>query len=600
MVRYAVALATLAGVSLSAAAGDFKLGDAVEGKLNGAVTFGTTIRTESPDPSVYGATASTRVPEVPPGRLSGNAAGHDLNFKKNRPVSTVLKGVFDLELKRQNLGVFVRAKAWHDFELKDGDRAYGNTPNGYAQNVPLSDKGFDPEAKFSNARLADLYGFGRFNVADDTPLDLRVGRQSVYWGTSRFVAGGINVINPVNAPARLRPGALPQEGNIPVAMTYANLGGGRQWGVDGFLQHEFRPSVLAPCGTFYNTSNYAPIGCNYASVVGSITDPVALAQGIYPHRLPDVNARDSGQYGLSARYTAESVRTDFRVYAMKYHSRTPSIRATNANIAGGYGSLATFSRLTNPNGQKYSLVYPEDIRLYGVSFDTRLDPSVRVYGEAAYRPNQPLNINAQDLISAFLQRSPTSLLNLAKNTNAIPPGGTFDAYDRFKVTTASLGLSKTFSRVLGAAQLELGGELGWSHVNGLPDPGVMRYGRSDNYGTGAVNGVPCTDTTLAQKACAHDGFVTTNAWGYRVRLAANYPGAFFSATLTPSLTVAHDVKGYSYDGSFLKDRVVLRPAVRADWKKEYFAELQYVRISGGAYNLLVDRDTVTLVAGVFF
>src|ERR1700704_635107 len=165
MVRYAVALATLAGVSLSAAAGDFKLGDAVEGKLNGAVTFGTTIRTESPDPSVYGATASTRVPEVPPGRLSGNAAGHDLNFKKNRPVSTVLKGVFDLELKRQNLGVFVRAKAWHDFELKDGDRAYGNTPNGYAQNVPLSDDGFDPAAKFSNVQMADVYAFGRFEVA---------------------------------------------------------------------------------------------------------------------------------------------------------------------------------------------------------------------------------------------------------------------------------------------------------------------------------------------------------------------------------------------------------------------------------------------------
>src|SRR4030081_3514853 len=227
MVRYAVALATLAGMSLPLAAAGFKLADEVEATVHGAVTFGTTIRTQSPDPSVYGVTASTRVPEVAPGQVSGNGAGNDLNFKKNRPVSTVLKGLVDLELKRRNLGVFVRAKAWHDFELKDGDRAYGNTPNGYAQNVPLSDKGFDPEAKFSNARLADLYGFGTFNVADDTPLDLRVGRQSVYWGTSRFVAGGINVINPVNAPARLRPGALPQEGNIPVAMTYANLGGGR-------------------------------------------------------------------------------------------------------------------------------------------------------------------------------------------------------------------------------------------------------------------------------------------------------------------------------------------------------------------------------------
>jgi hypothetical protein len=586
-------------MSLPLAAAGFKLGGEVEGKLNGAITFGTTIRTESPDPSVYGETASTRLPEVAPGQLNGNAAGNDLNFKKNRPVSTVLKGIFDLELKRQNLGVLVRAKAWYDFELKNGDRAYGNTPNGYAQNVPLSDNGFDPAAKFSNVRLADVYGFGRFHVAGDIPLDVRAGRQTVNWGASRFVAGGINVINPADSPARLRPGALPQEGRVPVGMVYASLASGRQWGADGFAQYEFRPNVPSPCGTFFNASNYAPIGCNYASVVGTLTDPIALARGIYPHRLPDVNARDSGQFGLSARYTAESPRTDFRVYAMNYHSRARSLRGTNANIAGGYGSLATFTRLTDPNGLKYGLVYPEDIRLYGVSFDTTLDPSMRVYGEAAYRPNQPLNMNAHDLIAAFLQRSPTSLLNLARNTNAIPPGGTFDSYDRFKVSTASLGFSKALFRVWGAA-LELSGELGWSHVNGLPDPGVMRYGRSDSYGGGAINGIPCTDTTRARKACAHDGYVTANAWGYRARLAANYPGAFFGATLTPSLTLAHDVSGYSHDDTFVKDRVVLRSAIRADWSKRYFAEIQYARISGGAYNLQVDRDTATLVAGVHF
>jgi hypothetical protein len=313
-----------------------------------------------------------------------------------------------------------------------------------------------------------------------------------------------------------------------------------------------------------------------------------------------VDARDSGQYGLSARYAADSLGTDFRVYAMNYHSRARSIRTTNANIAGGYGSLATFTRLTDPNGVKYSLVYAEDIKLYGLSFETRLDPLTGVYGEAAYRPNQPLNMNSQDLITAFLQRSPTSLLNLARNTNAIPPGGTFDSYDRFKVSTASLGFRKALSRAWGAAQLELSGELGWSHVNGLPDPGVMRYGRSDSYGRGAIDGVPCTDTTAAQKACAHDGFVTANAWGYRARMAANYPGAFLGATLTPSLVLAHDVGGYSHDETFVKGRVVLRPAIRADWNRKYFAELLYTRISGGAYNLQVDRDTVTLAAGIYF
>jgi hypothetical protein len=601
MVRHAVALAlaTLAGIN-SAVAGDFKLGPEIEGRVSGAATFGTAIRTQSPEPRVYGATASTQVPGAAPGELSGNGGANDLNFQKNHPVSTVLKGFVDLELKRRNVGIFVRAKAWYDFELEDGDRAYGNTPNGYAHNRPLSDAGFDPEAKFSNARLADVYGFGTFKVGDDIPVEVRAGRQAVYWGTARFVAGGINVITPVNVPGRVRPGALPEEGYIPVGALYADLGRGKQWGVDGFLQLEFRPNVAAPCGTFYNTSNFSPPGCNYASVVGNIPDPVALQQGLYPHRLPDVNARDSGQFGLSTRYTAEGLRTDFRVYAMNYHSRSPSIRATNANIAGGYGSLATFTRLTDPNGLKYQMIYPEDIQLYGLSFATRLDRSTRVYGELAYRPNQPLNMNAQDLIQAFLQRSPNSLLNLARNTNAIPPGGAFDAYDRFKVTTATLGSSKAFPGILGAPQLELRAEVGLSHVSGLPDPGVMRYGRFENYGGGAVNGVPCVDTTVAQKACAHDGFITTNAWGYRVRIAADYPEAFAGATLTPSLVVAHDVNGYSYDGTFLKGRVAFRPAIRAEWPKKYFAEIQYVHFNGGAYNLHIDRDTLAMAVGVFF
>jgi hypothetical protein len=83
-------------------------------------------------------------------------------------------------------------------------------------------------------------------------------------------------------------------------------------------------------------------------------------------------------------------------------------------------------------------------------------------------------------------------------------------------------------------------------------------------------------------------------------VAANYPAAFLGATLTPSLVLAHDVGGYSHDETFVKGRVVLRPAIRADWNRRYFAEILYTRISGGAYNLQIDRDTVTLAAGIHF
>ena len=592
---------TLTGLSLSAAAMDFRLGDDVEGKLNATVAAGTMIRTESPDPSVYGTLSAARV-GLPPGQLGGNAGRNDLNFQKNRPVSTVLKGVADLELKRQDFGFFARAKAWNDFELKDGDRAYGNSANGFQQNVPLSDNGFAPAAKFSNVQLTDVYAFGRFKVGGDSAVDLRAGRQVVNWGVSQFFTGGIDVVNPLDNAARVRPGALPEETKVPVGMIHAKLAGSGAWGAEGFVQYEFRPSILAPCGTFFDSAYYAPIGCNYVSVLGSVNvnDATAVAKGLYPKRNPDVNAKDSGQYGLSLRYTAAGLNTDFRGYAMNYHSRMPSVRGTNPNVAGGYGSLATFTRLTDPNGLKYALIYPEDIRLFGLSFDSKVDQTLRAYGEIAYRPNQPITLNPSDLIDAFLRRLPTSVLNQAKNTNAIPPGGTFDGYDRFKVTTTILGTDKVFPAAWGAQRLTLSGELGWIHVAGLPDPRVLRYGRSDDYGIAAINGVPCVDTTVAQKTCAYDGFVTSNAWGYRLRLAATYPGLVFGATVTPSLSFAHDVNGYSYDGSFVKDRKTLRPGVRADWGKKYFAEIQYARISGGAYNPQVDRDNLTLVAGLRF
>lgn len=597
-----IAAFALASISLPAVAMDFKLGDDVEGKLSATVTAGTMIRTESPDPNVAGALSSSRV-GIPSGQLGGNAGGSDLNFQKGQPVSTVLKTVVDLELKRQNLGFFVRAKAWHDSELKDGERAYGNFPNGFQQNAPLSDNGFNPAAKFSNAQLADVYAFGKFKVSDDAKLDVRAGRQMVNWGASQFVGGGINVVNPSDYPAQFRPGALPQEVKVPLGMVYANLANEKTWGVDGYVQYEFRPSVLAGCGTFFTIANYTPTGCNYVSVLGgapfNINDPTAYASDRYPKRNPDVSTRDSGQYGVSLRYSATGWDTEFRSYAMNYHSRMPSVRVTNANVAGGYGALTT-TRLTDINGLRYAMLYPEDIQLYGLSFNTRLDQAMRIFGEIAYRPNQPLNLNAADLIAAFFGRSLTSALNLAKNTNAIAPGGTFDGYDRFKVTTVSLGVNKVFPKSLGAERLTLSGEIGWSHVDGLPDPGVLRYGRSDDYGVAAINGVACTDTTAAKKSCAHDGFVTGNAWGYRLHLSAGYPGAFFGAALTPSLMFAHDVSGYSYDGTFLQDRKTLRPAIRADWDKKYFTEIQYTRYSGGAYNLLIDRDNVTLVAGANF
>ena len=605
-----IALA-LASLSLPAAAADFTLGDDVEAKINATVTAGTMIRVQSPSVDAYGALVGPLVGQVA-GKLAANADSSDLNFQKNKPVSTVVKGVADLELKRKDFGVFARVMAWDDTELSSGNRAYGNSVNGFKQNAPLSDSGFSPEAKFSNVEMQDLYLFGKTNLSGDTTLDARLGRQVLNWGMSQSIGGGINAINPLNLAAQVRPGAQADETKIPVGMLSAKLANGKQWGAEAFYQYEFRATAFPGCGTYFSVANYVPTGCSYVSVLPTVNDPTALSGGLYPKRLADINPSGAGQYGLSLRYSSQELKTDFRGYWMNYDSRMPSLRVTNANIAGAatpaaaYGpppSAATgFSRLTDPNGIKYGLIYAKNIELFGLSFDTKVDPTLRVFGEAAYRPNQMLNLNASDLIAAFLGRGAKSALNLSSNgaVLAIAPGGTFDGYDRFGVTTASLGTNKAFLDIMGAQRVTLAAELGASTVSNLPNEGVRRYGRSDIYGAAAINGIACVDTSAAQKSCAHDGFVTRSAWGVRLRASAVYPGVLFGANLTPSLAIAQDVSGYSYDGTFQEGRQTVNLGLRADWSKRYFAEVQYTQYAGGAYNPLVDRDNVTLVVGAKF
>lgn len=607
----AAVLFPLASLTQQALAFDFKLDNGVEGALNVTATIGTMLRTEAPDPNLYGALGGPLVGAAP-GLLNNYGNSSDLNFEKNKPVSTVIKGMADLRLQREKAGIFLRLMAWNDFELKGGDRPYGSIVNGFKQNSPLSDQGFDKEARFSNAIVSDAYFFGQSDLGNGSNLSGRIGRQRLNWGVAQFVAGGINVINPGNNAGQQRPGSLPEESRLPVGMVYGNLDVGKQWGAEVFVQYEFQPTAQAGCGTFFVTANFLPTGCGFVNVLASAanTDAKMLAAGTYLHRDADKLARDSGQFGVSLRYSAESIMTEIRGYAMNYHSRTPSMTGVNANVGGTYGLLTgTVSRLTDPNGQKYGLMYAEDIKLFGLSFDTKLDRSLRLYGELAYRPNQPLNMNASDLTAAFLQRQATSLLNLSNKVLLIPPGGTFEGYDRYRVTNLDLGISKAFENALGAQSVTLTGEIGVSQVGDLPDPATMRYGRGDIYGVAYYNGqaptfvcatTPTTWTAQVQKQCSLDGFITSTSSGVRLRIAANYPGALFGATLTPSLLVAKDLNGTSYDGSFLQGRTTVIAALRADWNRKYYADLQYTRFDGGDYFTQSDRDNLALVFGMRF
>ena len=622
-VRHAFALSVICA-ALPALAADFKPAEGVDARVGATVTFGTTVRTDAPDPQAYALIPSTVVAGTAPGQLVGQTGGSDLNFARHRPVSTLLKALVEADVPSERLGVFARANAWTDFTLRSRSMPYGNYPNGFTPGAKLSDDGLHRGATFDGIDLRDAYVYGHADLAG-TRVDARLGRQVLAWGTSQFLAGGINsAINPQDYAAQVRPGALPVERKVPVAMLDLRAALNAQWSAEAFAAFESRQHEFPGCGTFFDVASLVPHGCRFTAAipapipntplptVASLTEQSLMQSGYYLHRNDDVPARNGGQFGLALRFKAASIGTDFAAYAMNTHSAQPYFRLTVENVGGATlpaGLAGGLQRLAHPNGLRYSTVFAEDVRLFGLSFDTRLDPTANVYGELAHRPNQPLSMNANDLLNGFLLRSPTGLLQQQKNILSIPAGGSFDGFDRFGVTTLNLGGNKVWLAALGAERVVLSGEVGWSHVAGLPDPQTMRYGRPLSYGTAPwlVNGslTPCSEAApglsgVVGKTCTTDGFITPNAWGLRMRAAATYAHALAGANVTPSVVLAHDVDGYSYDGTFSKGRTTMRLGLRADWGKAWFADLQLTRFAGGRYNLVTDRSNVMVAAGATF
>lgn len=586
-------LSVLSLACLQAHAYDFRTESGLEGHVNGLVTFGSQIRTKDPSPDGYSAVVSPSVPGVPRGNLAGQNGGSDLNFRKGDQISTVLKGTVSVDLKKDNIGLFVRANAWKDFALGEHAVAYGNFPNGFTPHAPLSDRGFASSAQFTNAEIRDAFVYGSTPLDGAQRLEGRFGRQVLNWGEARLTTGGINsAINPVDFASQLRPGAQSFDGKLPLGMLSAKLASGKAWTLEGFAAYEHRGNVYPGCGTYFDVASFVAQGCNMISFAGA-SEQQRFATNQYVHRSPDVQPHGLNHYGLSAGFRSEALATDFKAYAMNTTSVAPTYRMTV--------NSTTPSSAANSN---YGLLYPDSVPLFGASFSKKLDSELSTYGELAYRSRQPISFNASDLLSAFYGRSPNSLLALQKGILGIPVGGTFDAYDRFGVVNGSLGVHKVFSKALGAARLALTGEVGFSHINGLPNPNTLRFGRGTAYGAaayvGATGAMTVCNEAVGGKQCTSDGYTTSNAWGLRMAASATYPDALAGATLTPSIALAKDIKGYSYDGAYSEGRGSLRLGIAAELDKKYFVELQFNKFFGGRYNLLIDRDFVALVGGLRF
>jgi hypothetical protein len=664
-------LATAIAVGLLAApaaqAFEFQKGG-LTGSLDTTVSYGISVRTEDADEDLIGkahfdpAICFQNVPlgAIPPGpgRCSSNAVpgsayqvGAPGRFSVNRDdgdlkyddtFSNAIKITSELSLKWGNWGAFTRASYFYDFENADRD--------------DLTEIAKDKVG--SDFRLLDAFIYHDFTIGEHKG-NWRLGRQVVSWGESTFIQNGINVINPVDVSKLRVAGSELKEAFLPVDMIWGSFSFTENLSMEAMYMFEFEEVEVDPSGTYFSSNDFASPGGTYVMLgFGTspqpVNDPTLYGQvcqnplgsgfaaadtGLPPSlqayacansvpRLPNRNARDDGQYGVALRYFADWLHdTDFGFYYLNYHSRLPLLSGRTVSTAALTGT---------PPGLTagFYVEYPEDIQMYGMSWNTNLPGGVAWQGEISYRPNMPLQVDDVELLFAALSPLNSVVPALIANPalrfcSQLNPGCTSSPFStdqrgwtKNEVTQLQMTFTKAFPTVLGAEQLALVGEIGATEVWDLPDPSVLRYeGEGTDTGGGfdvnscglyvtvpGVGQIPvpatCPAGSLRNPLTLTDGFPTQFSWGYRVAARADYNSVFGSPiTLSPRIAFNHDVNGTTPGpgGNFLEGRKSGTLGVEANYLNRFVFDLSYTMFNGGGhFNQISDRDFVSFTAKYSF
>ena len=548
--------------------------------------------------------------------------------------SEVYKVTSEMEAKYQNYGVFVRGTAFYDTQIMDKRTDFDkNNPNNEpSQNYP-DNSSFTRDTRHTAGRSGDIldaYVYGSWDVLDH-PLSARLGKQAFNWGEGLFYRG-IAVANPLNATKYRLPGAQIKEVITPVEAFSFNVGLSESLSMEAYYQFKWQETAMDPVGSYYSTTDIFGAGgeAAYATVPALIP---ALAAYDFATTLPgglgtgpnnakryidpstgtfkastvgdDAKARDSGQYGISLHYIAESLNyTDFGFYYMNYHTKEPVQQvdfgsyggvdmATLGGILGQQTAqaLATIDMSQNANVRRR---YVEDVRVFGTSFSTTLGDA-SVFGELVYKPNMPIAVSAtNDILGDLLAQgvAGTGQIyngNVAANAacgqvanQRLCRGGSVANYERVEAFNASLGTIYNF-----------GPSLGFDGLVGVAEVATEQlHGSSLTY-TGFA------PTAQKRKFVGSPDLASNpidrESYGYTVSLRGTWSDVYAGVNLSPFVVHSYDFKGNSHlTGSFMEGRKAYTLGVRANYLSSLEAGIQYTVFTGaGTSNLIRDRDNLS-------
>ncbi|MCM2287865.1 MAG: DUF1302 domain-containing protein [Sulfuritalea sp.] len=391
----------LAGLySLGAQAFTFE-GESVKGSFDSTVTFGFGKRLKNQSCSLVGDVTGPCGASADFAVWSNGDDGN-MNYNKGDFFSTYLKGNHELLLKLpSDVTVMARANWMHDFAA---DKTRRTELLGDAKQQMTSD-----------VNLMDLWISKEFNIGDQRAR-VRVGNQVVSWGESLFAPGGINSTNAMDINRLSSPGMQLKEVFLPAPIISFATGLGHGLNFEAYYQARWNRSKLPAVGSYWSVADFAGKGShkqlyldfgggpNSLSWLNGVDAPtIARMNGVdlaateaamerfeFPGpgiagtsfavpQTSDLTPKNSGQYGLSLRWTPPESDLNLGFYYMNYHDKTPNGRWWKDT------GLAPFGTVEN--------VFLENRKMYGVSVNTSIG-NWAVGAELSYRPKDAVSLSA--------------------------------------------------------------------------------------------------------------------------------------------------------------------------------------------------------------
>lgn len=673
---------------------DFKLGDNVNLALNNRLSAGIAWRMQDRSPrligklnipgqshlcdadnclSLNGDPAPNQRLVDAPGAFSGvNSDDGDLNYDKHDIVAATTKLTSDALLQwGEHFLLRVRGIGFYDpaninFDEKHNDTRFQPATTKRPKSV---------EKVFAKgANLLDAYAQYTFEYTGRT-ASIAAGNQTVRWGESTLIAlNSLFEINPPNAAILRMPGVEISELFQPVPVVLFSTDIVKNVSAEFVYQFGWKPVVPDPRGSFFadsdligGTNAYISLGqfgedpdrrFRAASTLGFLTSTTLTT-----YLLPPTEPKNGGQYGMRLNYFADWLNggTETSFYYLNYHSRLPyatvlaandSCARNSSSIPQAYQDCNGFNGSQNfpqpnpgrPRGEplpidtlKAYLDYPENIHMFGFSFNTNLG-SFSLAGEFSYRPNVPIQVQINDVV--FMGLQPAFPANELKGPPCAPPctndfqkllssdfpsaeqavpsylrtyrgvarvaaNSLIKGYERMRVGQFDFTAIKAVStNPFGADQIIFINEAGGTVVFGMPPRDKLQFEGGGPYRTHASAGADGTGTPDGKPDPRHlnptqqtHGFADHFAWGVRSITRFEYNDVVFGWGFRPTIIFSWDIHGIApYPlQNFVEGRKEIVAGTDVNITQALSARALYQWFTGGGQdNTRKDRDNLAL------